>query len=311
VNQATRIYFTGGGTAGHVYPGLAVAGELKKEAAARGIDAEILWIGSRKGMERGIVEAAGISFAGIASGKLRRYISYRNIIDVFRILLGVIQAYVLIRGGRPAVIFSKGGYVSVPPVFAARIAGIATVTHESDFDPGLATKINAKSASEVIVSYEQTKGYFPEGIRKKVYIAGNPVRSEILSGRRESGLRFLGFPDTKPLLLVVGGSQGAKRLNGLVKSVLPELLKSWNVVHQTGASASNIQDTGEAPGYRQFEYIENEYGDILAASDLVLCRAGATTLDSLPARSGCEPGRPDKEFRAFRPPRGFVYSEHR
>jgi UDP-N-acetylglucosamine--N-acetylmuramyl-(pentapeptide) pyrophosphoryl-undecaprenol N-acetylglucosamine transferase len=280
VDKTPTIIFTGGGTGGHVYPGLAVASALRDELKARGEEGSFLWIGSRSGLEREIVESAGIEFRGISSGKLRRYISMRNLIDIFKVLLGFFEAFFIIKKHHPVAMFSKGGYVSVPPVLAAKVAGVPTISHESDFDPGLATKINAKTASKVVVSFEKTKDFFPETMRANIIAAGNPVRRDVLSGDRGRGRDLLDFPVDKPILLVSGGSQGARSLNALVTEALPVLLEKWNVVHQTGSSGGTLL---ELPGYRQIEYIGEEYGDILAAADLVLCRSGATTLWELAA----------------------------
>jgi len=274
------VLFTGGGTGGHVYPGIAVYEALVRKAASIGVPVRGIWVGSGKGMERGIIEPKGIRYVGVPSGKLRRYFSFSNLIDVFKVLAGVAAAFHVMMRYKPQVLFSKGGYVSVPPVIAAKLAGVPVITHESDFDPGLATRINARFASAIILSFEQTGEYFPEKYKPRFLVAGNPVRGDVLAGNAARGRACLAFGDGKPVLLVLGGSQGAREINDLLWRALPELLKGWNIVHQTGADLSG--PAGEK-NYRRYDYIHAEYGDILAAADLVLCRAGATTLWELAA----------------------------
>ena len=258
-----------------MYPGLAVFDALAEEAQSRGRPFRMMWIGSAKGMEREILESRGILFFGISSGKLRRYISIKNLGDIFRILRGLLSAYILMKRYRPSVLFSKGGYVSVPPVLAAKLAGVPVATHESDYDPGLATKINARFASRIFVSYEQTRRFFPDSVQDRIVVTGNPVRPDVFSGDPAAGKEHLDFSEEKPILLVLGGSQGAREVNQLVWRALTKLRIGWNVVHQTGKDKSG-EPSG--PGYRRFEYIGREYPDILAAAGLLLCRAGATTL---------------------------------
>jgi UDP-N-acetylglucosamine--N-acetylmuramyl-(pentapeptide) pyrophosphoryl-undecaprenol N-acetylglucosamine transferase len=263
-----------------VYPGLAVRSAFRRLAAEGDLSPETIWIGSTAGVERAIVEAAGMRFIGIPSGKLRRYISLKNVVDLFKVVAGIAAATIIMMRYRPKVLFSKGGYVSVPPAIAASLAKVPVITHESDFDPGLATRINARFASIVMVSYDETKAFFPETYEPKVITVGNPARPEMLAADGDRGRRTTGFKEHKPILLVLGGSQGAAELNRLVWDALPALLESWNVVHQTGPDRSGPPENS---GYRRFSYIFDEYPDIFAAADLVLCRAGATTLTELTA----------------------------
>lgn len=274
------MFFTGGGTGGHVYPGIAVYEAVVEKAVSAGVQIKAAWIGSRRGLERDIIEPKGIRFIGIPSGKLRRYFSFSNVIDIFRVVAGIAAAYLILRRHRPGVLFSKGGYVSVPPVIAARIAGVPVVTHESDFDPGLATRINSRFARKIIVSFAETCEFFPDSLKSRLVVAGNPVRREVLAGSAERGLRHLSSDGGRPVLLVLGGSQGSREINELLWRVLPALLEDWEVVHQTGSDESGPPGGG---GYRRYSYIGKEYGDVLAAADLVLCRAGATTLWELAA----------------------------
>lgn len=274
------IFFTGGGTGGHVYPGIAVYDSLLRLADSRGITANAYWIGSKRGIEREIVESKGIRYIGIPSGKLRRYFSIRNLFDLFKVFFGIAWACAVTKRLKPGVLFSKGGYVSVPPVIGARLANVPVVTHESDLDPGLATRINARFAERVILSYEKTGDYFPDKMKPKLTVAGNPVRHEVLAGNAERGMEFLSLSGDKPLLLILGGSQGARELNELIWSGLPDLQKKWHVVHQTGPGDSGPPGGG---GYTRFPYVYDGYADVLAAASLVVCRAGATTLWELAA----------------------------
>jgi UDP-N-acetylglucosamine--N-acetylmuramyl-(pentapeptide) pyrophosphoryl-undecaprenol N-acetylglucosamine transferase len=266
------VAFTGGGTGGHIYPGLAVA------SALRGLDTSVrlVWIGNREGMDRSIVEAAGLEFHGIPAGKFRRDFSARNLPDALRVLAGFAAARGLLRELKPDLLFSKGGYVSVPPCAAARSLGIPVFTHESDVRPGLATRLNARFAELILLSYAETIESLPPKARTRAEVTGNPVRASILGGRAERGLSFLGFTRKAPLLLLLGGSQGARELNELAASVLPDILPSWNVAHQTGPDHTPCRLDGE--GYRAFGYLKDEMPDVLAAADLVLARAGAGTL---------------------------------
>jgi UDP-N-acetylglucosamine--N-acetylmuramyl-(pentapeptide) pyrophosphoryl-undecaprenol N-acetylglucosamine transferase len=267
------IAMTGGGTAGHVFPGLAVAAEL-----AKSWQGGIFWIGEGSGVERGLVERAGLRFRSIPAGKLRRYLSFRNLTDVAKIAAGVLASLAIFRKERPLLLFSKGGFVSVPPVLAARLLGIPCVTHESDFDPGLATRINAGSCERILVSFEQTLGFLPPAAAARAVVTGNPVRQEILGAEPARGRAFVGCPAGKPLVLVVGGSLGSSFLNGLVASCLDGLLQHAFVVHQMGERdfAPSARE-----GYFTAAFLSAEMPHLLAAADLVVCRAGANTLAEL------------------------------
>jgi UDP-N-acetylglucosamine--N-acetylmuramyl-(pentapeptide) pyrophosphoryl-undecaprenol N-acetylglucosamine transferase len=268
--EKQTIVFTGGGTGGHVYPGIAVLERLRKEWAG-----DVLWVGSAKGMERAILEARAIPFYGVPSGKLRRYFSLRTAVDAFRVLGGFFVSLMLFIKIRPRMVFSKGGYVSVPPVYAARLLGIPVISHESDFDPGLATLMNARCSRKVLVPYEDSAAAFPAALRDRLVVTGNPVREEIFSGSADEGFRFLGFSRDKPVLLVLGGSQGAREINILVRSVLDELLRFCGVIHQMGPLEF---EPLERPGYRAVPYLYGELAGVLAAADAVVSRAGAGAL---------------------------------
>jgi UDP-N-acetylglucosamine--N-acetylmuramyl-(pentapeptide) pyrophosphoryl-undecaprenol N-acetylglucosamine transferase len=266
-----NIIFTGGGTAGHVFPGLAVARRLQQS-----VPCTIYWLGTRYGMERSIIRAAGIRFLCIPAGKLRRYFSLWNIVDLFTFVGGIIYSLVYLFLLRPKLLFSKGGFVSVPPVLAARILGIPSVTHESDYDPGLATKINAKFCNRVLTSFRDSGRYFSGSAQKKLIYSGNPVRPEIEQGDTQTGRSLLGCPAGKKMVLVLGGSLGAAEINTLIEQIIGELEKDCFVVHQVGRR--NPLPRHSYPHYRAFPFIGPELPHFLAAADLVISRAGANTL---------------------------------
>ncbi len=265
------IAFTGGGTGGHVYPGLAVAEALKERHPE--MEPCIIWIGSSSGMEEGILRRTEIPFYGIPAGKLRRYLSLRNILDLFRIAAGLVVSVVLLKRHRVELLFSKGGYVSVPPVIAARLLGIPVISHESDREAGLATRINARFTDLLLCAYEEGCAAFPE--RTRIAAVGNPVRRDILRGDRRRGRRAWNVGDREKLILVLGGSQGARQINQLIDGAIDALLPLTRVVHQTGR-ADYIPADRE--GYYKAPFFHEELPDLLAAADLVISRAGAGTL---------------------------------
>jgi len=275
-----NIAFTGGGTGGHIYPGLAVAVELKRllsNKSETGFEFRIFWLGSSSGMDRSIVEEAGIEFFGIPSGKLRRYFSLRNATDFFKISAGFLTAKKILKREKACLLFSKGGFVSVPPCAAAASLGIPVFTHESDFSPGLATKINTRfvmrTDGRIFTAYDDTTGFFPERVRDRVTVCGNPVRSVFRSADAAKGRTFLGVQEGQRILLVLGGSQGAKEINELVRAALPELKEIYTVVHQTGANQK--WDLTPSKRYKPFPYIGNEMPDVMSAAELVMGRSGA------------------------------------
>jgi UDP-N-acetylglucosamine--N-acetylmuramyl-(pentapeptide) pyrophosphoryl-undecaprenol N-acetylglucosamine transferase len=270
---SSTIAFTGGGTGGHLYPGLAVAEALR----GRGFTGRLAWIGSQKESDRKIVEAAGIEFISVPSGKLRRQLSIANATDAIRVLAGFSASRRALKELRPSLLFSKGGYVSVPPCAAAASLGIPYLTHESDLTPGLATRINAKRADAVILSYEATRKFLPANVRDRAVVAGNPIRAAIRNGNAAKGRALLDLPDGLPLIFCLGGSQGARQVNDLVAAALPRLTESAFVVHQTGEAAANPA-APSSPRYKAIAYIREEMPDLLAAADLVVGRAGAGTL---------------------------------
>lgn len=270
--MSTRcIVFTGGGSGGHVYPGLAVIERLRETW-----DGRIVWIGSGKEVERQAVESAGIEFFSIPTGKLRRSLSLKNISDAFRVVYGFFAALRLLRSLKPLLVFSKGGYVSVPPCMAAAILGIPFMTHESDLTPGLATRINARRAERILVSWQRTIEHLSLGQQQKAIVVGNPVRALITQGTPAAGRAWLGFYSDLPIILALGGSQGASQINDLVQAVLPALSGKALVAHQTGAGHKPCRPMDDS--YHGFEFVHDELPDVLAAADIIIGRAGAGTL---------------------------------
>jgi UDP-N-acetylglucosamine--N-acetylmuramyl-(pentapeptide) pyrophosphoryl-undecaprenol N-acetylglucosamine transferase len=265
------IAFTGGGTGGHIFPGLAVAAVLQSLTPCR-----IFWIGSKAGMDRSIVEEGGFKFFGISSGKFRRNFSLRNFTDAFRVLLGFLAARKILMREKPLLLFSKGGFVSVPPCIAAASLKIPVFTHESDYSPGLATRINAKFSSRIFTAFPDTSAFLSSGLRKRVTLAGNPIRPEFRTGNSVLGRAFLGAGEGDRILLVLGGSLGARQINELVRAALPDLTRLYLVVHQTGPKSEWRVPAEER--YRSYPFIRGELPHIIAAAELILCRSGAGTV---------------------------------
>lgn len=266
-----RIVLTGGGTAGHVTPNIALIPELK----AAGYD--IQYIGSYDGMEKKLIEDMGISYHGISSGKLRRYFSMKNFSDPFRVLKGMSEAKKLMKELKPDVVFSKGGFVTVPVVFAAHSRHIPVIIHESDMTPGLANKLALPKASRVCCNFPETKALFPEG---KAIVTGTPIRKELFSGDSAFALTFCGFTDMKPVMLIIGGSTGSVAINNSIRENLDAILEKFNVIHLCGKG--NLDESlKNKKGYVQYEYIKKELASLLALSDIVVSRAGANAICEL------------------------------
>ena len=268
------VVFTGGGTGGHVFPGFAVAEELGTRYGV-----EIVWIGSRRGIERRLVEERGLRYSWVFVGKLRRYFSLQNLADAARLPAGVLMAIFRLWRMKPAVVFSKGGFVAVPVVIAAAVLRIPVVAHESDYDPGLATRISARFAAKVLVAYQESVEFFGGAIRDRVVVTGNPVRAAVAAGDAQRGRRLLGMSGARPSVLFLGGSLGSAQINELLGCVLDRLLESCDVVHQTGAHRDGrIVAAGRKGAYYATPFFTEELPDVLAAADLVVSRAGAGTV---------------------------------
>ena len=272
MTQAQRtIVFTGGGSAGHVVPSI----PLIERLIARGW--RVHYVGSTSGLEQRLIADCHISFDAIATGKLRRYWSFENAVDLFRVAAGCVQALMVLRRRRPHVVFSKGGYVSFPVVFAAWLLRIPVIAHESDLTPGLANRLAFPFTAKICVNFAETH---IGGHTDKIVHSGTPIRSALLRGSAERGRTFCGVEPERPVLLVVGGSLGSERINQVVRQALPALTAQFHVIHICGAGNLDAAlDRHEH--YSQFEFVSEQWGDILAAAVIVVSRAGANTLFEL------------------------------
>ena len=263
-----RIVFTGGGTAGHVMVNIAIIPTFKEQGW------KIDYIGSKSGIERELIERLqGVTYHPISTGKLRRYFSKENFKDPFKVLRGIEQAYRILRKIKPTVIFSKGGFVSVPVLIAARMSRVPAVIHESDITPGLANKLAMPFAKKILATFPETMQDLPE---KKAEWIGAVVRPELLQGSKHKGLVYANLTGMKPVLLIMGGSAGAQRINQAVRTKLEELTKEFEIIHICGKD--NVDESINMTGYKQFEYVHDELPDLLAATDFVLSRAGANAI---------------------------------
>ena len=263
-----RIILTGGGTAGHITPNIALLPKLKENGY------EVYYIGSYDGMEKQLIKDCGIEYFEISTGKLRRYKSLKNLTDPFRVLNGVRQSINIIKKLKPDVIFSKGGFVSVPVVLAAKTQKIPTIIHESDITPGLANKISIPFATKVCCTFPETLDELPE---EKAILSGSPIREELMKGDKEKAKKFVGFTNNKPVILVMGGSLGSVAVNNAIRGVLDELLKTFNIIHLCGEDKVD-KDYENINGYKQYEYIKDELKDMFALSDIIISRAGANAI---------------------------------
>lgn len=266
-----RIILTGGGTAGHVTPNIALIPKLKD------LGYDIQYIGSYNGIEKELIEPFGIPYHGISSGKLRRYFSVQNFTDPFRVVKGFSEARKLIKDLKPDVIFSKGGFVSVPVVLAGKRCKVPVIIHESDMTPGLANKIAIPSAVKVCCNFPETLDSLPKG---KAVLTGSPIRQELLSGNKIAAMDMCGFTADKPVILVIGGSLGSVIVNNAVRKSLPRLLEKFQIIHLCGKGKTD-DSLNDTKGYCQFEYIRDELRDIFALADIVISRAGANAICEL------------------------------
>ena len=270
-----RIILTGGGTAGHVTPNIALIPELERKGY------EILYIGSYDGIEKQLISEMGIKYYGISSGKLRRYLSVKNLTDPFRVLKGFSEAKKLLKKLEPDIVFSKGGFVSVPVVKAAKALGVPVIIHESDMTPGLANKLCISAASAVCCNFPETARYLPAD---KAVVTGTPIRDELMKGVPETARRFCGFTDHKPVILAMGGSLGSVVLNTAIRESLDELLKDFNIIHLCGKGKIN-ESLNNIEGYRQYEYIKKELTHMFALASIIISRAGANAISEICALS--------------------------
>ena len=267
------IVLTGGGTAGHVTPHLALIPELKK----RGY--EIHYIGTENGIEHEMMNRVeGITYHAVKSGKLRRYFDWQNFTDPFRVIAGAEESVRIIRQLHPDVCFSKGGFVAVPVVWGAWRSGVPVVCHESDLTPGLANKLCSRFARKIATTFPECA----KALGEKAEMTGTPMRPELFQGRREEGLRIAGFDGSKPVLLMTGGSLGAQSVNRVLREALPDLLPDMDIIHICGKGNEDEALRGTA-GYAQFAFVSDELPHLFAAADVVLSRAGSNSLCELQA----------------------------
>ena len=266
-----RIVLTGGGTAGHVTPNIALLPSLREAGY------EIFYIGSYEGVEKKLIADFDIKYYGIATGKFRRYFDLKNFSDPFRVIKGYGEAKKILKELKPDVVFSKGGFVSVPVVRAASDLKIPCIIHESDMSPGLANRLCISSAKKICCNFPETLAKVPTD---KAVLTGSPIRAELSKGSKEAGLKLCGFTADKPVVMVIGGSQGAQSVNEAVREALPTLLKDFQVVHICGKDKmDNLMLSVE--GYKQFEYLKAELKDVFAMADVVISRAGANAICEL------------------------------
>lgn len=266
-----KIVLTGGGTAGHVTPNIALLPYLKEAGY------EIAYMGSYDGIEKKLISDFDIPYTGISTGKFRRYLDLKNLSDPFRVIKGFTEAKKYLKEFRPDVVFSKGGFVSVPVVRAAAALHIPCIIHESDMTPGLANKLCIPVAKKVCCNFPETLKLLPE---EKAVLTGSPIREELSQGSKLAGLNLCGFTANKPIVMVIGGSLGASNVNKAIREALPRLLEDFQVVHLCGKDKIDnlLLNT---PGYKQFEYIKSELKDLFALADIVISRAGANAICEL------------------------------
>lgn len=266
-----KIVLTGGGSAGHVTPNIALLPSLKEAGY------EITYMGSYDGIEKRLIGDFDLPYVGISTGKFRRYLDLKNLTDPFRVIKGFSEARKFLREYRPNVVFSKGGFVSVPVVRAAASLGIPCIIHESDMTPGLANKICIPVAKKVCCNFPETLKLLPED---KAVLTGSPIRAELAQGNKVAGLDMCGFNANTPVIMVIGGSLGAANVNKAVREALPSLLGDFQVVHLCGKDkVDNL--LLNTPGYKQFEYVKAELKDLFAMADIVISRAGANAICEL------------------------------
>lgn len=266
-----KIVLTGGGSAGHVTPNLALVPRLLEHHYT------IDYIGSYNGIEKNIMEDTEVTYHSIASGKLRRYFSWKNFTDPFKVLFGTLQAFFKLGKIKPSLVFSKGGFVTVPVIIAAKLRGIPVISHESDMTPGLANKISMPFAKKVCTTFEDTLSHLPSD--KGVY-TGSPIRESIYTGNAKKGYDYTGLNNQKPVVMIMGGSLGAKAINQSVRDALDTLLLDYQIIHLCGSN--NIEETlSNKAGYKQYEYVKSQLPDLFAITDLMVSRSGANALSEI------------------------------
>ncbi|AOR22879.1 undecaprenyldiphospho-muramoylpentapeptide beta-N-acetylglucosaminyltransferase [Clostridium taeniosporum] len=263
-----KVIMTGGGTAGHVTPNLALVPALKENGF------EVKYIGSKDGIEKEIIQNNNIPYFKISSGKLRRYFDFKNFSDPFKVLKGIGDANKILKKEKPDVVFSKGGFVAVPVVIAAYLRRIPVVAHESDITPGLANKLSAPFCNKLCVTFRESLKYIKDN---KGVLTGSPIRTEILHGNKENGLKICNFKNHKEVILIMGGSLGSKIINDQIRGSLDLILKDFNIIHICGKGNLDNNLTNKH-GYKQFEYVSEELPDLMNSADYIISRAGANSI---------------------------------
>ena len=263
------IVFTGGGTAGHVTPNIALINELKQQGW------DTAYVGSADGIEQVIMKDLNVPFHAVSNGKLRRYYSFKNFLDPFKIVLGILQSWWLFFKLKPDVVFSKGGFVAFPVVVGAFLNRIPVIAHESDMSPGLATRLCVPFVKKLCLTFEAGKKYFKN--QQKIAVTGTPIRSQLFAGNAARGLQLCGFTADKPCILVIGGSLGAGSINSCIRENLSQLTQQYQIIHICGKGKLNA-DLNIMDGYYQLEYANEELADLFAAASIVISRSGANSL---------------------------------
>ncbi len=266
--MSKKIILTGGGTAGHVIPNIAIMHRLKEKGY------EIIYIGSKNGIERELIKPYNIKYYGINTGKLRRYFDINNFKDPFKIIKGVFEASKIIKNEKPNVIFSKGGFVAIPVIFGAFKDKVPIVSHESDITPGLANKISMPFIKKICITFPETASYIKEN---KAELTGTPIRKELFLGSEIKGKSLCNFKDNKPVILIMGGSQGSMFINNIIRNNLDRILKDFNVIHICGKGSLD-ENLLDKQGYKQYEYVKDEQQHLFKISDLIISRAGSNSI---------------------------------
>lgn len=274
MTKKVKIIFTGGGSSGHVTPSLPLILSLKNK------EVDIFYVGSKKGIEYSLIKSLKIPYYAITVGKLHRYWTWKNLLTPFQLLIGITQSLLIFQKIKPNVIFSKGGFVALPVVIAAKLNGIPVVIHESDLTPGLANRLSFPFAKLICITFPETAKYFKN--TSKVLITGMPIRDSLLHGDLEKGLKFCGFVDKliKPVLLIMGGGLGSTSVNERIRRLINPLTEKFQIIHICGKNKTDPAFEG-IKDYKQFEYLQDEFADVLASADLVVSRAGATSIYEL------------------------------
>ena len=269
-----RLLLSGGGTAGHVLPHIAVLDALRK----RGEQVEVLYVGSRNGPEQSYAREWGIPYKSIPVGKWRRYFDWKNLTDPLKVGAGVIKSLWIIQRFKPDVIFSKGGFVSVPILLAGHWLRVPIIIHDSDAVPGLTTRLTARWATKICLGYEAAAVYLPQKVQSKIVVTGIPIRKELLKANAATGRKLAHFNAKKPIVLIMGGSLGAASINRAVQASLPKLTRLAQILHVAGTGKATLRASSS---YRPYEYVGSELVHFYAMADVVVMRAGANSLAEL------------------------------